>query len=75
MRKIRNITNAVAEIKKADKDTALNDHMLRYWIKIGAIPAIRSGRRLFVDMDTLEEYLANPGNTTILSENSRRINL
>ena len=60
MRTIRNVANAVKEIKQQDPFSPINEHFLRTLVKTGAIPAVRSGKRIFIDMQVLEDYLANP---------------
>ena len=60
MRCIRTIKQAVTEIREADAASPISEHFLRVLIAEGKIPPIRSGRRMFLDMDTLETYLANP---------------
>lgn len=60
MRTIRNVEQAVAEIKKFDPSSPINQNFLRRLIANGNIPKITSGRRIFIDMDTLYSYLGNP---------------
>lgn len=58
--RVRGIRPSVEEIKELDPNTSFNEYALRQLIKSGAIPYMKSGRRILIDLDTLLEYLANP---------------
>ena len=60
MRRIRNISGALTEIKSQDPDSPISENFLRRLIKYGNIPCVRSGRWIFIDMDVLDDYLRNP---------------
>ena len=60
MIRIRMMKEAFEEIKKADPRTAITMNYIRRLILSGAIPSIRVGNRHLINMDDLEDYLANP---------------
>lgn len=58
MKRIRSVTQAVEEIKKADPATPISKWMLRDWIARGLIPTVQTGTRTcYIDMDKLEAFL------------------
>ena len=57
--RIRSPKEAAAELKKLDPQTAIREHHIRFLMHSGAVPMIRAGRRIFVNLDTLIEYLAS----------------
>lgn len=64
--RIRGIAKAVDEIKEADAETILTYDRLLRMVHDGTVPSIKLGRRYFVNMDILTEYLNNgtkPENT------------
>ena len=58
MAKIRTISNAIAEIKAADPDTAITKHGLRQAVLSGDIPSRRAGTRFLVDLDQVLAYFS-----------------
>lgn len=58
--RMRTIPQTVKEIKELDKNTAMNEHCLRKLVANGTIPHVRSGRKIFVCLDTVFEYISNP---------------
>jgi len=54
------IKEAYEEIKKADPGTAITMNYVRKLVVSGAVWSIRVGRRYLINMDDLEDYLANP---------------
>lgn len=66
--RMRTINEAAAELKAADPHTAVTPHFIRQLILDGKIPSVMAGRKYLVNLDGLQEYLANPspGEGTIL---------
>ena len=61
---------ALAEVKRLDPRTALKLHHIQRLMKSGKVQTVRSGNRIFVNLDSLIEYLAqNP--VLDLSENKK----
>ncbi|MDD4564655.1 MAG: hypothetical protein PHE79_04165 [Eubacteriales bacterium] len=60
MMRIRMMKEAYEEIKKADPGTAISMNYIRKLVISGAVPSIRAGSRYLINMDDLENYLANP---------------
>lgn len=58
MVRMRLISEAYQEIKEADPNTALTMCALRRIVLSGAIPTICSGRKRFINMDALLDYLS-----------------
>ena len=58
--RMRTIPQAVKELKKADENTAINEHSLRKLVKSGVIPCVTTGRKVLICLDTIEEYLGRP---------------
>lgn len=56
---IRTIDQAYDELKKRDPDTAISRHMVRQLVKTGIVPSIQSGNKKLVDVDVLEQYVAD----------------
>lgn len=61
MPRLRLLKQAYAEIKAADPDTALTMTALRRLILSGVIPMVYSGRKRFINMDALLDYLDRAG--------------
>lgn len=61
MPRMRLLKQAHAEILAADPDTALTMTALRRLVLSGAIPVFYSGRKRFINMDALMEYLSGAG--------------
>ena len=56
--RIRSAKEAADELRKLDPGTKFCEHHIRYLMRSGAVPVISAGRRQFVNLDTLIEYLA-----------------
>lgn len=69
MARMRLITAAYQEILENDPNTALTMCALRRLVNSGAIPAVCSGRKKFINLDVLLEYLDRQG----VSERSSEI--
>lgn len=54
---IRTINGAVLELKKQDPNTPISAGMLRRWIRAGQLPAIMSGNKYLLNMETVNEFL------------------
>jgi hypothetical protein len=65
MARLRTLKNAVAEIKAKDPKSDFNLHLLRKLIAQGIMPVIRSGKKQFVDMDILENYISTDHGTPV----------
>ena len=60
MIRIRTIKEAITEIKDKDPMTKFSEHNLRRMLKEGVLPYFKAGNRSLINMDLLEQYLANP---------------
>lgn len=56
--KIRTIKQTIAELKAEDCGTAFTESALRRAISSGAIPHIRAGNKILVNLDTVKQYLS-----------------
>lgn len=56
--RMRNAKQAAEEIRRMDSGTAITEFHVRKIMKRSLVPTIKSGRRLFVDLDMLIEYIA-----------------
>ncbi|MCL1857978.1 MAG: helix-turn-helix domain-containing protein [Oscillospiraceae bacterium] len=63
MTRMRTITEAIQEVKKADPQTAFTQTALRRMIKTGELPSFRAGSKYLVNLDILFDYLNNPTST------------
>lgn len=57
--RMRTVPEAMAEIKKADPDTALTLRALRRMVKNGEIPVVMNHTRRLINLDVLYEHLNN----------------
>jgi hypothetical protein len=75
MFRMRTIPQAVQYFKERDPETAVTEWWLRSQLHNNVIPCHRAGKRILVDLDRLEAYLANPPTITetIRFEPIRRI--
>lgn len=74
MRKMRTLTEAVAEIHAADPATALTRSALRRLVVTGAVPSVRIGQKYLVDLDALDDYLGGqPQHQETVCNGIRRI--
>lgn len=55
---IRTINGALKELKREDPDSPVSEYALRLWIRTGALPAVRSGNKILVNMETLHRFLS-----------------
>lgn len=60
--KLRTINGAWDELKKIDPHTAISASAIRKLVKTGRLPSIRSGNRVYINMDTLLDLLNHPEN-------------
>lgn len=63
MPRMRLLKQAHAEIVADDPDTALTMTALRRLVLSGVIPTVRAGRKRFINMDALLDYLDSSGGT------------
>lgn len=54
---IRTINGAVNELKKQDPQTPISAGMLRRWIRAGQLPAVMSGNKYLLNMETVNQFL------------------
>jgi len=59
--RMRTQAMAYREIVETDPNTALTPHALRKMILAGRIPSVRVGAKYLIDMDNLEQALAQTG--------------
>lgn len=57
MAKLRTINKAAAELKEEDPETPVCAMTIRRWITSGKLRHIKSGNRVYVDMDVLKEFM------------------
>jgi len=70
---MRTAPEAIAELKKADPDTALTLRALRRMINTGEIPFVTVNSKRLINLDTLFEYLNNPNANQSNSADSGKI--
>ena len=58
--RMRTISEAIAEIREADPNTALTPWHLRQLAISGVIPRVKAGRKYLINLDLLCDYLQNP---------------
>lgn len=61
MPRMRTITEAATELRKADPDTAITPHAIRKMLLNNEIPFIKAGNKRLINMDILESYLSGEG--------------
>lgn len=54
---IRTIKDAAEEIRRQDPKTPISSGLLRRWILSGALPALKSGNKYLINMETLAHFL------------------
>lgn len=59
MLQMRLLSEAYAEIKKDDPNTALTMNALRCLVKSGTIPSVQIGRKRLINYENLLKYLAS----------------
>jgi len=72
--RMRTINEAAVEMKTADPHTAVTPHFIRQLILDGKIPSVMAGKKYLVNLDGLQEYLANPSPAKVLQPGIRRVN-
>lgn len=55
--RMRTIPEAAAELRRIDPDTAITEYFIRRMVLDGTIAGLRNGRRRFVNLDALLDYL------------------
>ncbi len=73
MARMRLVAEAYREILENDPNTALTMCALRRLVNSGAIPAVYSGRKKFINLDVLLEYLDRQGVSERSSETAGNI--
>ena len=58
--RMRTISEAAAEIRAIDPDTAITPYHIRQLAITGVIPRVKAGKKYLISLDTLIEYLENP---------------
>ena len=56
--RMRTIKQTIQELKAKDSETAFTESALRRAINSGAIPHLRAGNKILVNLDTVERYLS-----------------
>lgn len=54
---MRTISEAAAELRNADPNTAITPHAIRQMVLNGTIPHIRAGKKYLLNLDILERVL------------------
>lgn len=57
MTRLRTINKAAEELKAEDPETPVCAMTIRRWIASGELRHIKSGNRVYVDMDVLKEFM------------------
>nr|WP_315022976.1 helix-turn-helix domain-containing protein [uncultured Aminipila sp.] len=57
MVRLRTVEQAYQDIKAVDENSSITRNYIRSLANSGKIPAHKSGRKLLVNMDSLENYL------------------
>lgn len=60
MPRMRTVTEAISEIKQIDPHTAMTKYHIRRLCLDGVLPAVKAGKKLLINLDTLIEYMADP---------------
>ncbi len=71
MVRMRYPQQALELLKKEDPDTQVTLHFIRSLVAKGAIPYVQIGRRRLINYDKLVEYLANPPETQVSTEEKK----
>ena len=58
---MRTLKQAYETIRETDPDSALTMTALRRLVVSGKLPSVRAGCKYLLNLDTLQEYLQNPG--------------
>ena len=66
---MRTIDEAYKELVKLDPNTAVTKYRIKQLVKTGIIPSVPAGsRKVYINFNTLLEYLAHPENFPTLKE-------
>lgn len=60
MARMRSIKSTIDYLKTNDPDTAVTEFWLRGLLHSGAVPYHKAGKRFLINLDALEQFLANP---------------
>lgn len=71
--RMRTAPEAIAELKKADPETAFTLRALRRMMKTGEIPVVKVESKQLINLDTLFDYLSTAVKNPTSSEESGRI--
>lgn len=71
--RMRTAPEAIAELKKADPETAFTLRALRRMMKTGEIPVVKVESKRLVNLDTLFKYLGTAVANPASSEASGRV--
>lgn len=63
----------VLTIPQCAKVYNLSPYTLRRWVKTGVLNAIRSGKKIFINTDTLNNFLSSGGGLEPVNHNGIRI--
>lgn len=63
---IRSINKAYEELKARDPETSISKKMIREIVNNEKIPSIKAGNRRYVDVDVLEDYVAQLAGVRIM---------
>lgn len=63
---IRSINKAYEELKARDPETSISKKMIREIVNNEKIPNIKAGNRRYVDVDVLEDYVAQLAGVRIM---------
>lgn len=55
--RMRTISQAIAEVKSADPETAFTEYALRQMVVKGVLPTVRVGTKYLISMEALDAYL------------------
>lgn len=58
MAKLRTLPKAYNYLKEQDPDSALTKNYFRTLVKTGAIPSVRLGKNFLIDVETLDQHIA-----------------
>lgn len=70
---MRTIEQAIANIKKEDKDSCLTKHALRQLIINHQVPSVKVGCKYLVSLETLSSYLQGDLTPQASQEGIRRL--
>ena len=59
--RMRTVHEAAQELKKLDANTAVTEYHIRRLVLDGVLPRIKAGKKYLINLDSLLEYLADPG--------------